>query len=157
MGIASLAASGMQAIEAFSIRPVEEPKGDSRLFANGTDVGVVEGLVLEGQYRCGPGFLVVTSDDSPFEEGLHFYLFDRSLARLDDVSLGRMYHAGIYRDVAVMPDRDVLEFTFFGGDRWRLSVAPEPTRSWLPRPFSAVTRSRAWAMPHQLDLRRIDR
>jgi hypothetical protein len=146
----------MQAIQTFTVRPVQESKGDSRLFADGDDVGRVEGLVLEGQYRCGPGFLVVTSDDSPFEEGLHFYLLDRSHGRLDDVSLGRMYHPGIYRDVVVAPDRDVLEFTFFGGDRWRLSVAAQPTRSWLPRPFSAVTRSRAWTTPRHLDLRRID-
>lgn len=147
----------MEAIQTFTVRPLQESKGDSRLLADGNDVGRVEGLVLEGQYRCAPGFLVVTSDDSPFEERLHFYLLDRSYGRLDDVTLGRMYNPGIYRDVVVAPDRDVLEFTFFGGDRWRLSVAGQPARSWFPRPFSAVTRAGAWAAPHQLELRRIDR
>ena len=147
----------MRAIQTFTVRPLEGRNGDSRLLVDGTDLGVVEGLVLEDQYQCGPGFLVATSDDSPFEEGLHFYLFDRSYSRLDDVSLGRMYQPGIYRDVVVMPDRDALEFTFFGGDRWLLSVASQPTRRWFPRPFSSVTRSRNWASPHQLELRRLDR
>lgn len=84
----------MEATQLFGIRPLEGSKGDLRLLAEGVEIGRVEGLVLEGQYRCGPGYLVVTSDDSPFEEGLHFYLFDRSYSPLDDVSLGPDVPAG---------------------------------------------------------------
>ena len=146
----------METTQLFSLRPLDGSKGDSRLLADGAEIGRVEGLVLEGQYRCGPGYLVVTSDDSPFEEGLHFYLFDRTYAPLDDVSLGRMYQPGIYRDVVMASDREAVEFTFFGGDRWRLSIADRPTRTWLPRPFSALTRTRSWVTPRQLDLRRLD-
>ncbi len=146
----------MEAVQTFAIQPHEGTSGDSRLLAEGTAIGRVEGLVLEAQFRCGPGYLVVTSDGNPFEEGLHFYLLDTSYAVLDDVSLGRMYHAGMYRNVIVGPDRDALEFEFFGNDRWRLSIASQPRRTWFRRPFSAVTRTRKWLAPHRLDLRKVE-
>ena len=145
----------MEAIELFALRPDGGHAGDSRLLAGGQDVGVVEGIVLETQFRCRPGSLVVTSDDRPFEEGLHFYLLDPAHKRIDDVSLGRMYQAGMLHDVAAQPDRDVLTFGFFGGDRWRLTIAEAPRWSGFPRPFSGVRRSHPWPGPRYLELRRV--
>jgi hypothetical protein len=144
----------MEAIQLFALRPDPSHAGDSRLLAGGQDVGAVEGIVLEAQFRCRPGSLVVTSDGSPFEERLHLYLLDHAHERLDDVSLGRMYHAGMLRDVVTQPDRDVLTFGFFGGDRWRLTIAETPRWSGLSRPFSAVRRSRPWPGQRYLELRR---
>ena len=144
----------MEPIQLFALRPVQDHGGDSRLLAGGQDVGPVEGVVLEAQFRCRLGSLVVTSDDNPFEEGLHFYLLDQAHDRLDDVSLGRMYHPGMLRDLVARSDADVLTFGFFGGDRWRLSVAETARWPGFPRPFSGVRRSRPWPAPRYLDLRR---
>ena len=114
----------------------------------------VEGIVLEAQYRCRAGYLVVTSDGNPFEELLHFYLVGNKNEILDDLSLGRMYNPGIFRDVTIVPGAEAFEFTFFGDDRWRLSILDPPRRALLPRVFSNVRRSRSWLTPSYLDLRR---
>jgi hypothetical protein len=49
----------------------------SRLFVDGQDVQKkIHGFVIEAQYRCEDGYLVVTSMDCPLEESSHFMLLD---------------------------------------------------------------------------------
>lgn len=98
----------------------------SRLFHKGIDSGaLIEGLLLQAQYECSAGYLLLLTDDCPFEELLHIHLLDRNLRPLDQVNLGKAYEAGILSRLQVTGN-DVLEFSFFGGDRWQLSVLTEP-------------------------------
>ena len=79
--------------------------------------------------------VVLTTDDVPFEEGLHATLLSRSGGLLDTVSLARLYGTGELRDVAEAGPRSV-RFSFFPDDCWRLDVPAGPvTRRprWMPR------------------------
>lgn len=73
----------MEKIDSFSIEkhegPYEKWPLKSRLFFNGHDTGTrVPGFIIEGQYKCDEGYLLITSQDCPFEESNDFILIDTS-------------------------------------------------------------------------------
>jgi hypothetical protein len=114
--------------------------GQSRLCYRGHPTPLLlAGSVLERQFQCGPWYLLLTSDNSPFEEVLHVYLIGRGPAVLDQLDLGQMYTPAVLSEVAV-EGPDVLTFSFFGGDRWRLRVWPRPRHTWPSGPFASVQR-----------------
>lgn len=57
--------------------PYENWPRKTRLFCEGLPTGTeVEGYVIEAQYRCAHGHLLITSFDCPFEESNSFTLLD---------------------------------------------------------------------------------
>ena len=67
----------MEPIELFSLAkhdvPYEEWPSRTELLVERAAVGVaIPGYVIEAQYRCGPGHLLITSYDCPFEEASTF-------------------------------------------------------------------------------------
>ena len=47
----------------------------SRLFFNGVETGTrLPGYLIEAQYQCATGYLIITSQDCPFEESNDFFL-----------------------------------------------------------------------------------
>jgi len=112
------------------------PKGTllSNLLAEGRPTGIrVPGLVLEAQYRFGEEYLLFTTDDAPFEEALHIILLSPVYSAVDRLELGHPFAAGILRDLRPTAS-DTLQFSFFGGDLWALTLAVSPR--WL-RPREA--------------------
>jgi hypothetical protein len=70
--------------------PYERWPSNTALFDDGRDTGVtVPGYVLDGQYRCDDGFLLLLSQDCPFEESYTFLLLD------DDYSIRAQQHLGV--------------------------------------------------------------
>jgi len=69
----------METIKAFSLAKHEGlyetwPRR-TRLYFNGGDTGSeIPGYIVEGQYRCSDGYLLITSHDCPFEESNDFLL-----------------------------------------------------------------------------------
>lgn len=68
----------MQSITQFSLEkhdgPYESWPRLTRLFANGVDTGKkVPGFIIEAQYQCRDGYLLITSQDCLFEESNDFY------------------------------------------------------------------------------------
>jgi hypothetical protein len=148
----------MSPIGDFRLEPVAgggPQAGQSRLWYRGHPTPLlVAGSVLERQFQCGPGCLLLTTDNSPFEEVLHVYLIGPGPAILDQLDLGQMYTPAVLSDVAVQ-GRDALTFSFFGGDRWRLRVWPGPRYTWPSGPFASVQRPwRFLLRPHFLELTR---
>ena len=100
----------------------------SDLLAGGTPTGVrVPGLVLEAQYRFGEEFLLLTTEDVPYEEALHAVLLGRCHAIVDRLQLGHPFAAGILTDLQPAAGGS-LRFSFFGGDLWELTIAPARRR-----------------------------
>jgi hypothetical protein len=71
----------MKQIKAFSLAKHEDPYEKwprlTRLYFNGADTGSeIPGYIVEGQYRCSDGYLLITSHDCPFEESNDFLLLD---------------------------------------------------------------------------------
>jgi hypothetical protein len=71
----------MKTISSLSLEKHEGPyqkwPGSSRLYFNGMDTSkTVPGYVIEAQYQCEDGYLVITSYDCPHEESNDFVLLD---------------------------------------------------------------------------------
>lgn len=86
----------MQAIEGFTVAqhsgPYEDWPRSTRLQFNGVDTGTqVNGYVLEGQYRCAQGYLLILSFDCMFEEANEFVLLAADFKPLARRLLGVPY------------------------------------------------------------------
>jgi len=141
----------MQAITKFRLEPLDGGERSRLLSAEGSGVEV-DGVSLELQFQCSRGDLVITSDDVPHEEMLHFYFLSDAGKILDELSLGQMYTPGILRNVVAHPD-DRLDFSFFGTERWSLTILEKPV-SRPPTLFSSVKRE-GWFGLHYLNLEKV--
>lgn len=71
----------MQPIHNFSLQqhqgPYETwPRRTALLFQGDATGTEIPGYVIEAQYRCDAGYLIITSQDCPFEESNEFVLLD---------------------------------------------------------------------------------
>ena len=96
----------------------------------------VSGVVLEQQFAVKLGYLLLTTDDCPFEECLHAILLDFNLHQIDQVDLIHPYTPGLFSDMQLISDESIT-FSFFGKDRWQLSIYDKP-RFQILAPFSSV-------------------
>lgn len=147
-------------IQEFSLSPVEPAPADSEatveLWSHGKATGrFLAGKVLEHQFQVGRAYLLLITYDVPYEESLFIYLLDGSWRILDMYELGAAYVPGILKHVQTISEQQ-LEFSFFGDERWRLTVLDRPVRRWddvfrspLVRPFGRLLSRR------HLELRRI--
>lgn len=83
-----------------------------------------EGNTLTAQYSVRNLFLLLLTHNSPYEEALHIYLVDADNSILDQTHLGQPYTAGIFQELQCCDN--VLYFSFFGNDAWRLHVLSSP-------------------------------
>jgi hypothetical protein len=86
----------MQPIKIFSLErhsgPYEKWPLQTRLFADGNDTGqTVAGFVVEAEYKCKAGYLLITSYDCLFEESNTFTLLNDKFETLTAVDLGAWY------------------------------------------------------------------
>jgi hypothetical protein len=125
----------------------------SRLTSPGGQSIEIEGVRLEAQFRCAHGYLLIATDDVPFEETLRFYLLDEELSIMDGMCLGQIYRPGIFNLVRFAEDR--LDFTFFSEEIWRLEILTEPLLKLLPTPFAIARYRDGWLKSHYLRLRRL--
>lgn len=104
--------------------------GRSKLVFQGSEINTrVEGETLECQFRTEFGYLLMTGDDCPFEGGVSIYCLDDDLMIEDAKFLGIPYTPAFVSDVVMTRDGRI-EFSFFGQDRWSLSVRQR--RWWSP-------------------------
>jgi hypothetical protein len=141
----------MEPVDYFRVERVSDTVGRSLLLQDGKAVAIVDGVALEAQFAFEHGYLIFASDDNPYEEILHIHLFDPSYRLLDSVCLGRPYCSGLLRDVAV--GNNCVEFSFFGGDRWRLIVRSKPRSAFFLWPLSP-DRLHRWLRARYLELDR---
>jgi len=111
----------ISAIDRFRIVPLSAT--ESRLLFDGIETkAILNGLALEAQFACDHGFLLWLTYDCPFEELLRIYLVSSEFELLDQDQLGCIYTAGILMNLTITGP-DSLEFSFYGGDRWTLTIA----------------------------------
>ncbi|MBB6092462.1 hypothetical protein HNQ60_001340 [Povalibacter uvarum] len=77
----------MRSTQSFSLEkhsgPYEKWPRETRLFFDGEFTGTsIPGFIIEAQYELGPGYLIITSQDCPFEESNDFVLLDRQFRRI---------------------------------------------------------------------------
>ena len=93
---------------------------------------ILPGTVLEQQYDLNQpsaeqpnsdskAYLLLSSDNCPFEEGLHISLLNNKLALLDQLSLGIAYQPGQLSSVKVVASH-TLAFSFFKDIHYQLTI-----------------------------------
>jgi hypothetical protein len=94
------------------------------LFNNGVATRTqIPGFVLDAQYRCADGFLLITSWDCPFEESYDFSLLGHDYALLARASLGVPY--GTFLLHAHWPlDDQSLRLHFYTDLIYTLRISP---------------------------------
>lgn len=146
----------MRVIEEFSVVPAEPARANApsecAVFRDGKAVGVlVPGRGLETAVETATGWLLFTTDDVPFEEGLHLSLLDRQFRLVDRATLLWPNSTGTFRDLRIDSDT-MLSFRFFGGSPWQVEMLPaagfrlpflgEPRGVWRPFGFRRSFRLR---------------
>lgn len=82
----------------------------------------VAGLVLEAAFRTKRGeLLLLTTDDTPFEEVLNIQLLDSGLNLLDSAVMGSAYSTGSFKLVRIEYPNGV-RFRFIGDTDWTVEV-----------------------------------
>ena len=115
-------------------------KGSKKLhlsFDGGPIEPPVPGRVLEAQFESEGMFLLLFTEDSPYEECLHVILLDKGGNLLDTVELADAYSPGILAELRVSSPRSV-DFGFFGDDHWRLTILREPKVHLFQSPSSPI-------------------
>lgn len=118
----------MDAIDTFSLAshagPYERWPSTTALFAEGRPTGTsVPGYVLEAQYRCADGYLLITSWDCPFEEANDFVLLDERFARRAHASLGVPYGSFLLESHTPAGPRELV-LRYDGKTVYRLTIHP---------------------------------
>jgi hypothetical protein len=118
----------MQPVSIFSLDkhegPYEKWPGQTRLFVCGQYSGKsVPGFVVEAQYRCSAGYLLILSQDCPFEESNDFVLLDHAFNTIAQSGLGVMYESFLIEKH--WPLSDTALVLDYGNDlRYVLSIEP---------------------------------
>ena len=131
----------MRIVQDFTLDPLNVTAGRetyeerrSRLLRHGEDTGaVVPGVVLEAQIGRDDGWLLFTTHDIPFEEGLDITLLDRHFKIVDSAALYWPYATGDFKNL-VLASGDKVAFDFFGDHRWTVTLF-EKARLRLPLPW----------------------
>jgi hypothetical protein len=94
----------------------------TRLFFEDRDTGrTLTGYVLEAQFRVDDCYLLVTSDDCPFEEFTRFYLLDERFGILSHTCQGWLYASWMLKSISPEAARS-FRVDFHGDEGWRLTV-----------------------------------
>lgn len=120
----------MESIAEFELLPRrrdDRPLSSNVVFAGKPVLCELAGSRLDAQYRCSIGFLLIANEDTPYEEALHITLLSHDLDVLDTLEMSHPYAPGSIRDLRIVGENS-LEFIFFGGDNWRLTVLASPRR-----------------------------
>jgi hypothetical protein len=83
----------MEPVTRFSVEthsgPYEDWPRRTALLDDGRATGrTVPGYVIEGQYRCDDGYLLIMSEDCPFDESYTFLLLGNDLSQRARVTMG---------------------------------------------------------------------
>lgn len=116
----------MRAIDSFVLEPV--PSGGARVRHRAGSIDVaVPGSVLEAQFELEGerGFVLLLTDDRPYEETLYVVLLDRQGQKLETLALEEPYAPGMLSAVEIAAP-SVLRFRFFAGRIHELEIHARP-------------------------------
>lgn len=119
----------MQPITIFTLAthegPYEKWPLKTKLLVNGTDTGkYVPGFVVEAQYQCALGYVLITSYDCPYEESNEFLLLNDRYDVVAKSGLGVWYDTFLLEKHTPLSDTQ-LELDYGDGLKYRLAIEPK--------------------------------
>jgi hypothetical protein len=148
----------MRPIAHFALQVVTPVAADapphSRLLVDGQPVETtLLGACLDAQFVLDGRYLLIMTDDIPYEETMRVYLLNSAFDVVDRLELGAPYTPGILARLSVVaPDR--LEFSFSGSDRWQLRIRETPL-PWLQSLLSRAGRVHRVSSGRMMELTRV--
>lgn len=98
----------------------------SELVVEGVATGKrVAGATLEGAAQWNSVYLLLLTDDIPYEEVLRVVLLDAHLDVVDEALIGSPYCTGAFSSLEVC-DADAVKFRFIGETPWVVQLLPKP-------------------------------
>jgi len=111
--------------------PYETWPLETELFYRGEPTTTeIPGYVLDAAFALNDGYLLVTSWDCPYEEMATFVLLDGDLVVQSRTDVGAPYATGTLKDL-VWRDPATLEFSFYGNERWQVTIVGARDRRCL--------------------------
>jgi hypothetical protein len=124
-----LPTDAMRIAPEITTRPV--PRGDdeapqSEVLAQRSPTGkLVNGATLEAAIQWRDCYLLLMTNDIPYEETLSMHLLDGSFTLLDTATLGAAYSTGTFAALELF-EPDQVGFRFIGDTPWRIELLTEP-------------------------------
>lgn len=101
----------MKSSELFELTETSPQKSKLRLSGAEKTINI-PGSVLEAQMELENGwYLILTTENSPYDEALHITLLDQYLEILDQVELSQDVTPGIVKDIQII-DAEHMQFNF---------------------------------------------
>jgi hypothetical protein len=102
----------------------------------------LRGAYLEGQFEIDGKYLLLLTDDIPYEETLSFCLLNSSLKIEDEAYISAPYAPGLLTNIDITGSRE-LEFSYYDL-RWKLMVTSGGARAskYLKRPGGRFLKQR---------------
>lgn len=98
----------------------------SDIIVNGAPTGKrVAGALLEAAVQWHDKYLLLTTDDCPFEEFLGVRLLDSQFNLLDSAQIGAIYNTGTFSSLELR-EPNTVSFLFIGETTWRVELLPAP-------------------------------
>lgn len=112
----------------FSVSPLSDTES-AFLDDKGNRIGRLPGIVLEKAFRLADGrFLVITTEDCPFEEGFHISLVDQDGSLLETAHRVIPYAPGIITELEAESD-DSIRMVLHDGETLLITVTPDGSRN----------------------------
>ena len=84
----------------------------------------IKGQTLLDQYRLGQRYLLISGDNTLYQEVLYIFLLDKELNTIDEAQLAQPYSSGVYH--LIKRDQEHIKFQFHGDGMWCLSIREQP-------------------------------
>lgn len=81
----------------------------------------VAGAILEAAIHWRDQYLLLLSNDIPYEDTLNMHLLDAALTLLDTAKLGAAYSTGSFTELQ-LHEPNQISFRFIGGNPWRIEL-----------------------------------
>lgn len=113
----------------FSLKLISESTetetSKSQILFNGKPIdSVVEGKICEACISYEEFFLVITSNDCPYEESLNIYFLSKNFIVLDRATLVWPYSTGSFVLLDLVQP-NVIAFKFFDESTWKIELYPK--------------------------------
>ena len=82
------------------------------------------GAILEGLWSIGDHHLAATTDDVPYEDGLHLCLLSPKGEVTEEIQALSLYATGTFEFLGI--DGSTLQFRFYDTPPWQLAIADQP-------------------------------
>lgn len=87
---------------------------------------LISGAILETAVECNGFYLLLMTDDTPFEDMLSIHLLDNQWNLLDSAVLGGFYSTGTFSAMK-LEEPNLVHFHFIGETDWSVEVLSKPS------------------------------